>query len=72
MQVKSVLDALRDTKDHFNFLGEDVALVNTVGIFITMNPGVFVIQLSLLIQQIIADAHNYLKILRLCSDLSLW
>lgn len=38
-QVKSVLDALRVGKELFNFVGEEIALVGTVGLFITMNPG---------------------------------
>ncbi|XP_043280370.1 dynein beta chain, ciliary isoform X2 [Venturia canescens] len=39
VQVKSVQDAIRDRKDTFNFMGEIIALVPSVGIFITMNPG---------------------------------
>lgn len=39
MQVKSIQDAIRDKKKRFNFLGEDVNLCPSVGIFITMNPG---------------------------------
>jgi dynein heavy chain, axonemal len=39
VQVKSVQDAIRDKKDRFNFMGEIIAMVPTVGIFITMNPG---------------------------------
>lgn len=39
VQVKSVQDAIRDKKDRFNFMGEMIAMVPTVGIFITMNPG---------------------------------
>ncbi|NXF09729.1 DYH9 protein, partial [Smithornis capensis] len=39
VQVKSVQDAIREKKKSFNFLGEDIALVPSVGIFITMNPG---------------------------------
>lgn len=38
-QVKSIQDAIRDKKTRFNFMGEDVNLVPSVGIFITMNPG---------------------------------
>lgn len=38
-QVKSIQDAIRDKKESFNFLGEDIKLVPSVGIFITMNPG---------------------------------
>lgn len=32
-------DAIRDKKAMFNFMGEMIAMVPTVGIFITMNPG---------------------------------
>jgi dynein heavy chain, axonemal len=39
VQVKSVQDAIRDKKKIFNFMGETIACVFTVGIFITMNPG---------------------------------
>lgn len=39
VQVKSVQDAIRDKKDTFDFMGEIIACVPTVGIFITMNPG---------------------------------
>ncbi|XP_025057963.1 dynein heavy chain 9, axonemal [Alligator sinensis] len=39
VQVKSIQDAIRDKKQHFSFLGEEINLVPSVGIFITMNPG---------------------------------
>ncbi|KAL4648151.1 dynein heavy chain 9, axonemal-like [Arapaima gigas] len=39
VQVKSIQDAVRDKKKQFNFMGEWVNLVTSVGIFITMNPG---------------------------------
>jgi len=39
VQVKTVQDAIRARKTKFNFLGENIALVPTVGMFITMNPG---------------------------------
>jgi dynein heavy chain, axonemal len=39
VQVKSVQDAIREKKEIFNFMGEMIPLVPTVGIFITMNPG---------------------------------
>ncbi|XP_063077561.1 dynein axonemal heavy chain 9-like [Engraulis encrasicolus] len=39
VQVKSIQDAIRDRKKRFNFMGEEVNLVPSVGIFITMNPG---------------------------------
>lgn len=38
-QVKCVQDAIRAKKTTFSFLGEMIALVPTVGLFITMNPG---------------------------------
>ncbi|KAM6111100.1 LOW QUALITY PROTEIN: dynein axonemal heavy chain 17 [Pterocles gutturalis] len=39
VQVKCVLDAIRAKKTKFNFLGETITLVPSVGLFITMNPG---------------------------------
>lgn len=39
VQVKTIQDAIKDRKTKFKFLGEDIVLINTVGIFITMNPG---------------------------------
>lgn len=39
VQVKTIQDAIKDRKDRFLFLGFDIPLFNTVGIFITMNPG---------------------------------
>ncbi|XP_075759566.1 dynein axonemal heavy chain 9 isoform X2 [Pelodiscus sinensis] len=39
VQVKSIQDAVRDKKQRFTFLGEDINLISSVGIFITMNPG---------------------------------
>lgn len=39
VQVKSVLDAIKNRKIIFDFMGEQISLVPTVGIFITMNPG---------------------------------
>ncbi|RZF49077.1 hypothetical protein LSTR_LSTR008363 [Laodelphax striatellus] len=39
VQVKSVQDAIRDKKSLFNFMGEMIPMVPSVGIFITMNPG---------------------------------
>ncbi|CAH1164042.1 unnamed protein product [Phaedon cochleariae] len=39
VQVKSVLDAIKNKKITFDFMGDRIQLVPTVGIFITMNPG---------------------------------
>ncbi|CAK8683563.1 unnamed protein product [Clavelina lepadiformis] len=39
VQVKMIQDALKSKKEHFMFLGDDIRLVPSVGIFITMNPG---------------------------------
>lgn len=39
VQVKCVQDAIRARKKTFNFLGETISLVPSVGLFITMNPG---------------------------------
>nr|KAF6455665.1 dynein axonemal heavy chain 17 [Rousettus aegyptiacus] len=39
VQVKCVQDAIRAKKKTFNFLGEMIRLIPSVGIFITMNPG---------------------------------
>jgi len=39
VQVKSIQDAIREKKTRFNFQGEDIRLIWTVGLFITMNPG---------------------------------
>ncbi|XP_016077900.1 PREDICTED: dynein heavy chain 9, axonemal [Miniopterus natalensis] len=39
VQVKCIQDAIRDKKQKFNFLGEEISLNPSVGIFITMNPG---------------------------------
>ena len=38
-QVKTVLDAIRAKKKIFDFEGQDIKLVPTCGMFITMNPG---------------------------------
>ncbi|XP_058902457.1 dynein axonemal heavy chain 17 isoform X5 [Kogia breviceps] len=39
VQVKCIQDAIRAKKETFNFLGEMISLIPTVGLFITMNPG---------------------------------
>ncbi|KAG5306381.1 DYHC protein, partial [Pseudoatta argentina] len=39
VQVKCVLDGVKNRKKTFLFLGEELTLLDTVGIFITMNPG---------------------------------
>lgn len=39
VQVKTILDAIKSEKSIFNFMGNDIKLVRTVGLFITMNPG---------------------------------
>ncbi|KAM4581026.1 dynein axonemal heavy chain 11 [Odontesthes bonariensis] len=39
VQVKTIQDALRSKKKRFLFLDQDIVLKNSVGIFITMNPG---------------------------------
>uniref|UniRef100_A0A670JQ67 Dynein axonemal heavy chain 11 n=1 Tax=Podarcis muralis TaxID=64176 RepID=A0A670JQ67_PODMU len=39
VQVKTIHDAIRNKKKQFLFLGENIALKASVGIFITMNPG---------------------------------
>nr|XP_006007896.1 PREDICTED: dynein heavy chain 11, axonemal [Latimeria chalumnae] len=39
VQVKTIQDAIKNKKKRFLFLGEDITLKPSVGIFITMNPG---------------------------------
>ncbi|XP_059853521.1 dynein axonemal heavy chain 17 [Delphinus delphis] len=39
VQVKCIQDAIRAKKETFNFLGEMIRLIPSVGLFITMNPG---------------------------------
>ncbi|XP_063046887.1 dynein axonemal heavy chain 11 [Engraulis encrasicolus] len=39
VQVKTIQDAVRNKKQRFLFLGEEIELRSTVGIFITLNPG---------------------------------
>ncbi len=38
-QVKSIQDAIRDKQKKFLFVGVEISLTPTVGLFITMNPG---------------------------------
>ena len=38
-QVKQVLEALRERRERFIFMDEEISLMDTVGFFITMNPG---------------------------------
>eukprot|EP01084_Bolivina_argentea_P009096 17033_1 len=38
-QVGSFLNALRSNKSSFDLMGSTIKLINTVGVFITMNPG---------------------------------
>lgn len=37
--MKSIQDAIKSKKSRFNFQGNEIALLPTVGLFITMNPG---------------------------------
>ncbi len=37
--VCCVLQAIKERKTHFNFLGQDIRLNSACGIFVTMNPG---------------------------------
>ncbi|XP_074102149.1 dynein beta chain, ciliary [Cotesia typhae] len=39
VQVKCVLDGVKSRRKKFMFFGEELNLINTVGMFITMNPG---------------------------------
>ena len=39
VQVKSIQDAIKESKKKFDFMGEEIPLTPSVGIFITMNPG---------------------------------
>ncbi|KAM6403695.1 dynein axonemal heavy chain 17 [Rhynochetos jubatus] len=39
VQVKCIQDAVRAKKRRFQFLGETIALVPSVGLFVTVNPG---------------------------------
>ncbi|XP_077967769.1 dynein beta chain, ciliary-like [Styela clava] len=39
VQVKTIQDAIKENKSMFDFLGEYIQIVHSVGLFITMNPG---------------------------------
>lgn len=39
VQVKCIQDAIKNKRQRFDFLGEEISLDPTIGIFITMNPG---------------------------------
>ncbi|XP_024130607.1 dynein heavy chain 9, axonemal [Oryzias melastigma] len=39
LQVKSIQEAVREKKKRFFFMGEEISISRSVGIFITMNPG---------------------------------
>lgn len=39
VQVKSILNAIKAKRQRFNFMGETISLIPTIGMFITMNPG---------------------------------
>ncbi|XP_050446950.1 dynein beta chain, ciliary-like [Cataglyphis hispanica] len=39
VQVKCVLDGIKNRKNTFLFFGDELNIINTVGMFITMNPG---------------------------------
>lgn len=39
VQVKTILDAIKSEKTTFNFMGDDIKLIRSIGLFITMNPG---------------------------------
>jgi len=39
VQVKTIQTAIKDKKKRFDFLGADISLNPTIGIYITMNPG---------------------------------
>ena len=38
-QVSCIMNAIREKRNEFDFMGEIVKLIPAVGIFITMNPG---------------------------------
>ena len=38
-QIATVMQAMKEGKKRFNFEGQDIRLISTCGIFVTMNPG---------------------------------
>lgn len=51
VQVKSLQDAIRDKKNMFNFMGETIAMIPTVGVFITVSSFFYLLKNSTLIQK---------------------
>lgn len=43
VQVKSILDAIKAKRKKCTFMGEMISLTPTIGLFITMNPGSWLI-----------------------------
>ena len=37
--MKSIQDAIKEKKELFDFMGEEIPMSPTIGYFITMNPG---------------------------------
>ena len=37
--MKSIQDAIKDSQDVFDFMGQEIPMTPTIGYFITMNPG---------------------------------
>ena len=37
--MKSIQDAIKDSQDVFDFMGQEIPMMPTIGYFITMNPG---------------------------------
>eukprot|EP00731_Ephydatia_muelleri_P012058 Em0006g952a len=58
VQVKSIQDAIKTKKKRFLFEGSEIKLLPSVGLFITMNPGM-------------PGERNCLRTSRLCSDFEL-
>ena len=38
-QISIVMQAIKDGKPRFQFLGQEIRLIMTMGVFVTMNPG---------------------------------